>query len=240
MAIMDYLKPLFGVGGGIAGGLMGGPIGATLGAGAGSLLGGLGGNMFGRSSMPQQMGYSGQGYPGQNYPIGYGAQELPGGTTAVQTPRFTPQQRGGYEQLLQQGLSGMQNIPSAQFGPIADLYKTQFQQQTIPTIAERFTGMGAGGQRSSAFEQALGGAGAGLNQQLAGMEQQFNMQQRGQEISRLMNMLQMGLQPQFQTDYIPPEPGFLSSVGSGLGAGIGSAMPMIAQLLMQRYLGGGQ
>ena len=243
MAIMDYLKPLLGVTGGAAGGMLG-PIGSALGSAAGSAIGGYFGGSSGQNNNMQNYQGQIQNYPGQN-PSGqdYGpnsSQELTGGTTAIRMPQFTQDQAGALNQMVQQGLSGMQNLPQANFGPIAEQYKTQFQQQTIPSIMERFTSMGAGGQRSSAFEQALGSAGAGLNQNLAGMEQGFNMQNRGQDISRLMGMLQMGLQPQSQTHFVPPEQSFMSSIGGGLGSGIGAIAPMLAQMLMSRYLGGQQ
>ena len=45
--------------------------------------------------------------------------------------------------------------------------KREFNEQIIPGLAERFSGMGAGAQNSSAFQQSLGQAGAGLTEKLA-------------------------------------------------------------------------
>lgn len=52
---------------------------------------------------------------------------------------------------------------------------TEFQQQIIPGISERFAGMGA--QSSSAFGQQLGAAGAGLEERLAALR--TGLQQEG-------------------------------------------------------------
>jgi len=163
---------------------------------------------------------------------GYSSMEMPGGATAVQMPNFTPEQQSMLTQMLQGGMQGMQNLPSADFGPIEQMYKTQFQQETVPGLAEQFTAGGAGSQRSSAFQQALGGAGAGLAERLAGMRQQFNMQNRQNELQRLMGMLQMGMQPQYQYGIVPPGEGFGTSLAGRVGQGIGTIAPMmIAKLL---------
>jgi hypothetical protein len=46
-------------------------------------------------------------------------------------------------------------------------YRREFQEQTVPGIAERFTGLDA--QRSSAFQQTMGQAGASLMERLASL-----------------------------------------------------------------------
>ena len=195
-------------------------------AAAGAAGGFLGKRFGGRSNtMPQQMGDN------QNMM----SQQYPGGTTAVQTPRFNQQQQGMFDQLGQQGMMGMQNLPSSDFGPIRQAAMSQFNQDVVPGIAERFTAGGAGSQRSSAFQQAMGGAGAGLQERLASMQQGFNMQNRGNEVNRLMSMLQMGSQPQFDTNFIPPEQGFGSSIAGGLGQGVGMASPFMIQMLMNAF-----
>lgn len=48
-------------------------------------------------------------------------------------------------------------------------YMRQFQEETLPGIAERFAGMGA--LSSSGFGQALGSAGAGLQERLASLRE---------------------------------------------------------------------
>ena len=198
-------------------------------AAAGAAGGYLGKRLGGQSNaMPRQL---------SNNP-NMMAQEYPGGTLGVRSPHFTGQQTSILDQLSQQGLGGMQNLPSSDFGPIRQAAMSQFNQDIMPGIAERFTAGGAGSQRSSAFQQASAGAGAGLAERLAAMEQGYNMQNRGQETNRLMSMLQMGLQPQFDTNFIPPGQSFGTSVAGGLGQGLGAASPLFVQMLMN-YLGQG-
>lgn len=138
--------------------------------------------------------------------------------TIQQVPIRAPNQIGAQNQLLQMGLSGLQNLPAAQsFDPIAQRARSQFKSDVVPGLAERFTSLG-GGQRSSAFEGALGNAGAGLEEALAALGSQFGLQQRGQEISLLQSLLGMGLTPQFENISQPKGPGFGATIGSGLGA----------------------
>lgn len=122
-----------------------------------------------------------------------------------QIQRFNPEQQQAFSQILQQALSGLQN-PAAGFEPIAQQARTQFQQQTVPTLAERFTAMG--GQGSSAFRQSLGQAASGLEQGLAAQGAQFGLQQQGQ----LQNLLGMGLTPTFETAFQQRQPGFLENL----------------------------
>lgn len=106
-----------------------------------------------------------------------------------------------YDTALQQ-LMGQYQQPyqfnPVDFGPIAQEQTRQFQQQTVPGLAERFTS--AGGQRSSAFRQQLGQAGSDLASRLAALQaehnvgqQQAGMQNQGlnlQRMSGLMGLLQ--------------------------------------------------
>ena len=52
-------------------------------------------------------------------------------------------------------------------------YMRQFSEQTVPGLAERFAGTDS--MNSSAFQQALGSAGAGLQEQLAAMRANLGM-----------------------------------------------------------------
>lgn len=196
-------------------------------SGLGGLLGGL---LSGRRNQSPMTPTVQRGIPG------FSAYELPGGTLAAQLPRFTRPQQAGLDQLLQQGLQGLQQLPSAEFGPIRQMAERQFQEQTIPGIAERFTGQGA--QRSSAFTQALGSAGAGLQERLAGLEQEFNMNQRNQQIGLLMNLLGMGLTPQFQQEFIAGQPGMGAQFAGGLAPGIGQGIGSLGLLKLMKYLEG--
>lgn len=120
---------------------------------------------------------------------------------------------------MQGGLGGI----GTGFAPIAQRARTQFQQQTIPSIAERFTAMGEGAQSSPAFAQLLGQAGAGLEEGLAAQEAQYGLQQQGLLQALLGQLLGVGLTPQFETAYMPSQPGFLQSL---LGGGL-QALPQV-------------
>jgi hypothetical protein len=129
-----------------------------------------------------------------------------------QVPRFSPGVMGGIENLFSQGMQNMN--PNA----IEGRARQQFQTQTMPSIAERFTSMGgAGGQRSSAFAPAAMGAGADLESQLAALRSQLGMQQT-----------QMGLTPAFDTLNNPAHAGVLEQ-----------SIPGLLQLLMSLAMGGG-
>lgn len=134
--------------------------------------------------------------------------------------RFNPQQQQALSQILQQALGGLQN-PSQGFEPIAQQARTQFQTQTIPGLAERFTAMG-GGQRSSAFQGALGSAGSALEQALAAQQAQYGLQRGGQ----LQQLLGFGLTPQYESLYHQRQPGLLESSASGLA----QLLPLLAFL----------
>ena len=146
--------------------------------------------------------------------------------------------------LLEQTGGRLQNY-NPSFGPLREQAVANFNQQTIPSLAERFTGMG--GQNSSAFQQALGGAGAGLNRDLAAMEQQFNMQNRAMDQSLYSDLLRgqlgqqginqgglqslfgLGMTPQFQNMYLNPG-------GTGLLGGLAQIAGQAAKALPLMFL----
>ena len=163
--------------------------------GLGSILGLLGGGVLGGLGL----GTSG----GRKMLFGQGERER-------QFQRFTPEQEDVLNQLLQQGSQ------AAGGTGMEDLARKRFQEETIPSLAERFTSMGAGGQRSSAFQSAIGRAGGDLEAQLASLGQQRGMQQLG-----------MGLTPRFDTGYSPATQGLLG----GAAGSIGSTLPLLLQLL---------
>ena len=146
-------------------------------------------------------------------------------------PKFNQQQSSITSDILQQAMQLLQNPEQSAMGQNAI---NQFNTQTVPGLSERFTAMG-GGQRSSAFQGAIGSAGAGLQQQLAAMGHQ-----------QALPLLQLGLQPQYQTAHMPAQGGFLQSIAGpllqallqgGLGAatgglsGIGAGTGALAGLL---------
>ena len=89
--------------------------------------------------------------------------------------------QGQLGQEYGQALGGLQEMmdPSASsYQRFEAPYLQQFEEQTVPGIAERFAGAGAqgGALSSSGFGQALGAAGSQLQTQLAGMKSGLQQQ----------------------------------------------------------------
>ena len=143
----------------------------------------------------------------------------------TQLQRYNPEQQDWMSQLGQMGMQGLQN-PMEGFEPIAEQAKSQFQQQTVPSLAERFTSLGAGSQGSSAFQGSLGRAGAGLSRDLAGMGAQYGLQRTNQ----LQNMMNTALTPQFENMYRPEQSGRARTMGANL---FSSNMPGLQSGLSQ-------
>lgn len=123
---------------------------------------------------------------------------------------------GGLQGPLGMGLQNLQSMLGGEAGAYEAPAMRQFQEQILPMIAERFTGAGA--QRSSAFGQQLGQAGAGFAENLA--MQRAQLQQQG--LSQLSGLLGMGIQtPTFQWGQMPGTEGFLGHLLKGVGGGIG-------------------
>lgn len=189
-----------------------------------------------QGGMPQQMGQ--QFNPVQTYdqPSGGLWEWLFGSPERLQQiQNFNPQQQQALAQLLSQGLGGLgglqnqyqqqmgqqQQLP--EFGQIASNATRRFQQEIVPGIAERFNALGAG--RSGALQGALYGAGANLASNLGAQESQFglqraqlgqqqqglNLQNLGQQSNLFQNLAGLGLQPQFQNQFRPSQPGFLQN-----------------------------
>jgi hypothetical protein len=96
--------------------------------------------------------------------------------SAQQFSTISPEQRGVKQAAGNQALQYLQQFGGGEFGksPLAQQALKNFQTETIPGLAERFTaGFGPGAQRSSGFQGALGEAGADLQGGLAALEQQF-------------------------------------------------------------------
>lgn len=164
-----------------------------------------------------------------------------------QLPAISPEQ----QQLLNQLLSGIGGPLGAGFGNLQQLLsgdpeafeafqapaRTAFEQQTVPGIAERFTGAGA--QSSSAFGQTLGQAGANLEEQLSA--QRAGLQ--SQAMQQLQGLLGTGLGTKpFGYETSQPTQGFLGGLAPGIGMGIGGgAMGGMGGLmdLFKKIFGGG-
>jgi hypothetical protein len=127
-------------------------------------------------------------------------------------------QGGGYEQalgLLQQYL----NPQSDAYKNFEAPYRQEFEQQTVPRLAEQFAGMGAqgGALSSSGFGQALGAAGANLQTNLAQMKSQLQRQSIGDIINQYNRLSGSVLSAQ-PFSRVDQGPGALSNVFSSLGS----------------------
>lgn len=146
--------------------------------------------------------------------------------------RYSPQQLRAQNQLLQQALGGLQDL--GDFSPIEERARQQFEQRTVPSLAERFTSLG--GQRSSAFQQALGQAGSDLESQLAAQRGAFGLQRAG----ALQSLLQMGMQPQYEVSELEQQPGFSETFFPQLGQAAGQIIPQLIQMYLQNRMQGNQ
>jgi hypothetical protein len=202
-------------GAGAAGALSGAATGAALGSffpGVGNGIGAVGGGLLG--------GLSGL-YGGDKNNFLTGSQGQ-----MQNTPNFTPQQQGVQNQALQQlmQLMGQQGQPNySGFQPIEDRARQQFNTQTVPGLAERFTSLG-GGQRSSAFQGALGQYGSDLNSQLSALRSQYGVQQQQLGQNQLSSLSNIGFQPSFQNQYTTGQPGLLHEL-----------LPLLLQVLTKSY-----
>jgi hypothetical protein len=171
--------------------------------------------------------------------------------TFKQLPTLSAQQLGTQSQLGQNVSPLLQNLMGNKFdfAPIAQQARTRFQTQTVPSIAERFSSLGGqGGQRSSAFQGALGSAGAGLDENLASLQQQYGLQQQGQQQNLLSLLLGHAQQPGFENLFMQGRQGLLGSLAGGLGQGLGMTPALLAgggggglmSILGSLFGGGGQ
>lgn len=156
-------------------------------------------------------------------------------TTPARSQQFstlTPQQLGVKGAASNQALQMLQGLGGGNFNfePIAQQARSQFETQTVPGLAERFTSLGNGAQRSSAFTGQLGQAGAGLEQGLAALKSQFGQQQQGLDQNLLQLLLSHSLSPEVDTGIDQEEPGFLERVGP-------SILPILTSLI-GAYFGG--
>jgi len=102
----------------------------------------------------------------------------------------------------------------------------QFQEQTVPDLANRFASMGSGGSLgSTGFRNQLAREGSNLGTNIAalrgGMQQQAIPQLLGyaqQPFNNLMSLYQQALQPT-QNTYQPASAGFFGPIASSFAGG---------------------
>lgn len=151
-----------------------------------------------------------------------------------QLSNLNPQQQQILSQLLEniQGLGGSQggfgqatNLLQQYLDPQSDVYKNfeapymqQYEQQTIPQLAERFAGAGGGALSSSGFGQALGAAGSNLQTNLAQMKSQLQRQSISDILGQYNTMSGQGLGAQPFMYY--NKPGSMGLLPTALTAGV--------------------
>ena len=140
-----------------------------------------------------------------------------------QAPLYTPQQQEFFNMMLQQGGEGMgqgwdylMKIMGGDTSAFEAPLMREFQEQTIPGIAEQFASID--GQSSSAFGQALGSAGAGLQENLAMLREGLKMQ----ALQQMQSMTGMGTGQQFENILRPGTSGFLDTFAQGAGQALGA------------------
>lgn len=148
-----------------------------------------------------------------------------------QASTMNPQQMQLQQQLLSGLQGGQSNIPGFEwlqqllsndpeaFAAYEAPAMRQFQQEIVPGIAERFSGLGMGAQNSSAFQQQLASAGSRLSQDLAAQRAGLRQGALGQ----LQGLYGQAMQPSFTNIYQQPTQGILPGLIGGLGQGAGYA-----------------
>lgn len=138
---------------------------------------------------------------------------MKGAQDVTQNPQF---QQG------QNWLTGLFNDPEF-FKNFEAPIQRQFEEQTVPDLANRFASMGSGGSLgSTGFRNQLAREGSNLSTNIAalrgGMQQQAIPQLMGyaqQPFQNYLQLLQSALQPT-QNIYQPPSTGFLGGIAPSL------------------------
>jgi hypothetical protein len=189
--------------GGSIGGGIGGPIGAGVGIGLGA-LGGFVGNQQGQGGNATGGNATGGFWTGS-----------PGGFQ--QANQYAPWQQDYFKDYAKMGMDRLKKSYGqdqyAGFDPIAQQARTQFNQQTVPSLAQRFASMGDNAISSPSFTSELGQAGAGLEGNLAALKSQYGMANRQQtmnEQNQLMQLMNMGMSPMHQNFPVEGKEGFLN------------------------------
>jgi len=166
-----------------------------------------------------------------------------------QLPTMTPEQQKMLQGLIQQlgpqgglGQGNKESIdlyrqlldPSSEaVSQFTQPYMNEFNQQTIPGLAERFAGAGAmgGGLSSSGFGQSLGAAGGNLQATLAQLKAQLGMQAGQGLMGQYSGMMgqALGAQP-FQYSY---QPGGMGAGQAAFGGWMNKGMPGMSNLMNQ-------
>lgn len=133
-----------------------------------------------------------------------------------QVERFKPSGQNALEMLLKMGGNTLQN-PYEGFDPIEKRARSQFNQQTIPSLAERFTSLGSNSLSSPSFASHLGQAGAGLEEGLAALRSDYGNQSR----QHGLDLLRLGLTSPYESFGVDAQPGLAQPIAGAAGQGFG-------------------
>jgi hypothetical protein len=200
-----------------SGALTGFGVAGAPGAVAGGIIGGLGGLFSGNKDKNKQISTLTPEQQGYLQNIFQQLQQDGAGQNYGQANDYLSKILGGDQQSFEQ---------------FAAPYRTQFQEQTIPRLSERFSGLGGGlgggVGSSSGFGQAIGGAASQFNSNLAGLYAQLQQHAAQQAFGQYNTLAGYGLGTQaFQPAYQPGNLGFggtaLSGIFEGVGKGVGQS-----------------
>ena len=220
--------------GSVAGGILGSVfpvIGTAMGGGAGAAIGGGLEEVLTRAfskNKPMQQQNSNQAMANTDQQ-GNWFSGSPGHGEQISTLR--PDQIELQKLMGSLGRNRLQNYQNSQFNfePLANKIRTNFRENTVPMLAERFSALGGSGQRSSGFTGTLGQAGAGLEQGIGALEAQYDYQNKRDQMSDLFKLLEGGLAPSFDTLYHRREPGFAESAAGPSIEAILKSLPSIIE-----------
>lgn len=197
----------------------------------GRLAGGYVGNRFdqrgARNQQMQQMGGQPQmGNQGRESGFKQFFTGAPSGFEQVSP--YAQQQQQLINQLGPQALQQFQN-PYQGFEPIAQRAMTQFNRQELPSLYERLNAFGENAATSPTFSSQANLAQTDLAERLAALQAQYGLQSQGQALQ----LLQLGLTPQFQNQWSEGTPGF----NQGFGKFLQNIAPAIGQAGIQGLAG---
>jgi hypothetical protein len=154
------------------------------------------------------------------------------GPKTKRLPTVTPEASRAMNWALQRGQNQYSN-PFAGFEPIKNAAMQNFQQQTLPGMMENWSGMGQGNALSSGtFGSQLGAAYRGLGNDLASMQAQYGLQNQNMG----MNLMKLGMQPQFENVMYPASDTALSGALGGLSQGLGNLGMSGLSSWMDKYM----
>jgi hypothetical protein len=171
-----------------------------------------------------------------------------GGGDTQQLPTMTPEQLKLLNDIIAQidpqqlslyndstykaGLPFLMQLLGGDTSAIEQPVMRQFNEQILPGIANRVSGLGAGAQRSSGYQNMLSDAASDLAGNLASLKYNARSNALNTALSysqagnnSLMNMasLALGKEP-FGYQHTPSTPGMMDSLGSGLMGALGQGL----------------